>query len=280
MWGSLALSPPRRHRWLVDARQYQIASLATLLTLNLTWLDFGADPRACAVLIATCCLTQVVASRIVGIPVELRSALITSFSLSLLLRTDALWLYALAAVIAVGSKFLIRIDGKHVFNPATIAIVALIFGSGRAWVTPGQWGAEIWFAALLGFLGIMVLQRARRADVTLFFLLAHGGLLVARALWLGDPLVIPVHQLESGSLLLFAFFMISDPKTIPDSRLGRLIFACAVAGLAHYFVFFAQIRPGLYLALALLALAVWPIDRLLPAPRHQWVPAPTLGGQA
>jgi Na+-transporting NADH:ubiquinone oxidoreductase subunit NqrB len=280
MWGSLALSPPRRHRWLVDARHYQIASLATLLVLNLTWLDFGADPRACAVLIATCCLTQVVASRIVGIPVELRSALITSFSLSLLLRTDALWLYALAAVIAVGSKFLIRIDGKHVFNPATIAIVALVFGSGRAWVTPGQWGAEIWFAALLGFLGIMVLQRARRADVTLFFLLAHGGLLVARALWLGDPLAIPVHQLESGSLLLFAFFMISDPKTIPDSRLGRLIFAVAVAGLAHYFVFFEQVRPGLYLALALLALTVWPIDRLLPAPRHQWVPTPTPGGQA
>jgi Na+-transporting NADH:ubiquinone oxidoreductase subunit NqrB len=278
MWGSLALSP-RWHGWLVDARHYQIASLATLLVLNLTWLDFGADPRACAVLIATCCLTQVVASRIVGIPVELRSALITSFSLSLLLRTDALWLYALAAVIAVGSKFLIRIDGKHVFNPATIAIVALVFGSGRAWVTPGQWGAELWFAALLGFFGIMVLQRARRADVTLFFLLAHGGLLVARALWLGDPLAIPAHQLESGSLLLFAFFMISDPKTIPDSRLGRLIFAVAVAGLAHYFIFFAQVRPGLYLALALLALTVWPIDRLMPAPRHQWVPVPTPGGQ-
>lgn len=277
MWGALALSP-RRHRWLVDARHYQIAALATLLIFNLTWLDFGADLRACAVLIATCCLTQILASRIVGIPVELRSALITSFSLSLLLRTDALWLYALAAVIAVGSKFLIRIDGKHVFNPATIAIVALVFGSGRAWVTPGQWGAELWFATLLGFLGIMVLQRARRADVTLFFLAAHGGLLVARALYLGDPLAIPAHQLESGSLLLFAFFMISDPKTIPDSRLGRLIFACTVAGLAHYFVFFEQVRPGLYLALALLALTVWPIDRLLPAPRHQWVPAPNSGG--
>jgi len=74
--------------------------------------------------------------------------------------------------------------------------------------------------------------------------------------------------------------MISDPKTIPDSRLGRLIFAFAVAALAHYFAFFEQVRPALYLALALLALAVWPIDRLLPAPRHQWVPAPTPGGHA
>ena len=279
MWGPFSL-PPRWHRWLVDARHYQIASLATLLLLNLTWLDFGADPQACAVLIATCCLTQVAASRIAGIAIELRSALITSFSLSLLLRTDSLLLYAAAAVIAIGSKFLIRIEGKHLFNPATIAIVALVFGTDRAWVTPGQWGAELWFAALLGFLGTMVLQRARRGDITLFFLAAHGGLLLARALYLGDPLAIPLHQLETGSLLLFAFFMISDPKTIPDSRLGRLIFAVAVAALAHYFVFFEQVRPGLYLALALLALAVWPIDRLLPAPRHQWVPAANSGGHA
>jgi len=272
-------APLSWRRFLADARHYQIGALGTLLILNLAWLDFGADPRACAVLVASCLLTQLAASRIVGIPVELRSALITSFSLSLLLRTDALWLYAAAGAIAMGSKFLVRIDGKHLFNPATIAIVALVFGTDRAWVTPGQWGAELWFAALLGFLALLVLQRARRADIALFFLAAHGGLLSARALYLGDPLAIPLHQLESGSLLLFAFFMISDPKTIPDSRLGRLIFAFGVAALAHYLAFFGQMRPALYVALALFAFLVWPIDRILPAARHSWVPAPNPGGK-
>ena len=267
-------------RWFADARHFQIGSLALLLTLNLTWLDFGADPLAAAVLIATCLATQFIGCRLVGIPIELRSALITSFSLSLLLRTDALWLYAAAGVIAIGSKFLIRVNGKHLFNPATIAIVALVFGTDRAWVTPGQWGAELWFAALLGFLGLMVLQRARRADIAVFFLIAHVGLLLARALWLGDPLAIPLHQLQSGSLLLFAFFMISDPKTIPDSRLGRLIFAFAVAGLAHYLGFFEQIRPALYVALAGLAFTVPLIDILLPAQRHEWVRRPTPGVSA
>ena len=41
-------------------------------------------------------------------------------------------------------------------------------------------------------------------------------LLLARAFWLGDPLAIPLHQMQSGSLLIFAFFMISDPRTTPD----------------------------------------------------------------
>lgn len=268
---------PLARRLFTDARHFQIGSLALLLTLNLLWLDFGADPRAVAVLIGTCLVTQAIACRLVGIPIELRSALITSFSLSILLRTDELWLYALAGLIAIGSKFLIRYKGKHLFNPATIAIVALVFGTGHAWVTPGQWGTEIWFAALLGFLGFLVLQRARRGDIALFFLAGHAGLLFARALWLGDPLEIPLHQLQSGSLLLFAFFMISDPKTIPDSRLGRLIFALAVAGLAHYLGFFEQMRPALYVALAGLALSVPLLDHLLPAPRHHWVARPTPG---
>src|SRR5437763_793976 len=81
---------------------------------------------------------------------------------------------------------------------------------------------------------------ARRSYIAVFFLGTHAPLLVARALWLGDPLAIPIHQLESGSLLIFTFFMISDPRTSPDSRLGRLIFAASVACAAHYMAFFMQ----------------------------------------
>ena len=52
---------------------------------------------------------------------------------------------------------------------------------------------------------------------------------VSRAVRLGDPLSIPLHQLQNGAFLLFTFFMISGPKTTPDSRLGRLVFASLVA---------------------------------------------------
>jgi len=41
---------------------------------------------------------------------------------------------------------------------------------------------------------------------------------IGRSLYVGEPLTIPFHRLESGALLLFTFFMISDPKTTPDSR--------------------------------------------------------------
>jgi len=49
-------------------------------------------------------------------------------SLSLLLRTEEPWLHAVAAVIAIGSKFVFRVDGKHIWNPAGFAIVLLLLG--------------------------------------------------------------------------------------------------------------------------------------------------------
>ena len=119
--------------------------------------------------------------------------------------------------------------------------------------------------------GGLVAWRALRSDVALAFLVAWAGLLFGRALWLGDPLAIPLHQLQSGSLLLFAFFMISDPKTTPDARGCRLAFGALVAALAFHLQFVLY-RPsgGLILALFLLSPLVPVLDRLFPGPRYAW----------
>jgi Na+-transporting NADH:ubiquinone oxidoreductase subunit NqrB len=196
------------------------------------------------------------------------------------LRAQAPWLFALAGVVAISSKVLLRFDGKHLFNPAGFAIVVLLLANTGIWISPGQWGAELWFAALAGFLAIVVLQAARRADIAIFFLSSHAALLGARALWLGDPLAIPLHQMQSGSLLIFAFFMISDPRTSPNSRLGRFAFAFAVAALGHYLAFYMQIRPALYFALIALSPLTLVIDRVLPAPRFAWRNAQPEGASA
>jgi len=258
-----------------DARHAQVAALAGLLAINIAAIDFGATPLASVLAVAACLLAQAVASLCLGIAFDWRSPLITGLSLSLLLRAQTPWLFALAGVLAIGSKFLLRVDGKHLFNPAGFAIVVLLLANAGVWISPGQWGAELWFAALAGLLAILVLQAARRADIAIFFLASHAALLGARALWLGDPLAIPLHQMQSGSLLIFAFFMISDPRTSPDSRLGRFAFAFAVAAVAHYLAFFMQMRPALYFALIALSPLTLLIDRVFPAPRFAWRnPAP------
>jgi enediyne biosynthesis protein E5 len=265
------MSLPREF-W-TDARNYQIAALSTLLIFNLGWVDFGAQPLNSALAIVFALLTQALCTWWFALPTfDPRSPLITGLSLSLLLRTADPWLCALAGVIAIGSKFLIRIDGKHVFNPAGLAIVVLLYAAPDVWISPGQWGSAAWFAALIAFFAILVLSAARRADVAIFFFLSHAALLLARAAWLGDPLAIPLHQLQSGSLLIFTCFMIPDPRTTPDSRLGRLLLAVAVAVLAHYLAFFMQMRPALYVALIAVSPLTFLLDRVLPASKFEWSP--------
>jgi Na+-transporting NADH:ubiquinone oxidoreductase subunit NqrB len=257
--------------WTSDARHYQIAALSLLLLFSMGALDLGAKPLPSLLAVASALATQALCTRAWRLPkIDLRSPLITGLSLSLLLRADAPWLFAAAGAIAILSKFVLRVDGKHVWNPAGFAIVVLLFGTDHVWISPGQWGASLWFASLLGFLAILVLQASRRSDMALFFLGSHAALLLARALWLGDPLAIPLHQLESGALLIFAFFMISDPRTSPDARLARMLFAVAVALLAHYLAFFMQMRPALYVALIALSPVNPVLDRVFRAERFQW----------
>jgi Na+-transporting NADH:ubiquinone oxidoreductase subunit NqrB len=258
-------------RWGRDARHIQLLVLILLLGVNLIAVDFGANLSAALVAVVTAVATQAACSRWVGLPrIEWRSAVIAALSLTLLLRGDALWVHAVAALVAIAAKFLFRVRGKHIFNPSALGIAVLIFSTDHAWVSPGQWGNSLWFATLLALLASWVLYASRRTDITLFYLLSHCGLLLARAWWLGDPITIPLNQLQNGSLLLFAFFMISDPRTIPDARWGRLVFAVSVAALAHWLAFRWHFRPALYAALIGLSPLIPLIDRLFPADRFQW----------
>jgi Na+-translocating ferredoxin:NAD+ oxidoreductase RnfD subunit len=151
-----------------------------------------------------------------------------------------------------------------------LGIVAMMLATGRVWVSPGQWGRAAFLAFLVACLGGLVVNRAARSDVTYAFLASYLAVLFGRALWLGQPASIPLHQLGSGAFLIFTFFMISDPKTTPDSRAGRVLIALLVA-LGAGFVHFVLFRPnGLILSLAILSPAVPLIDRLLPGTRYAW----------
>ncbi len=263
----------------LDPRLYQIASLSTLLWYGLLFLHFDVTPWQIAVTFGTALLTQYAGTRLWNLPsFDPLSALVSALGLCIFLRTNDLPVVALASFLAIASKFVIRWKGKHLFNPTNFGLVAVLAG-GLAWISAGQWGQVAWFGFLIACLGSLVVTRAARADVTVSFLACYVGLLVARALWVGDPLTIPLHQIESGTLLIFSFFMISDPKTTPDSRPGRILFACLVA-LAAFSVQFVLFRPnGPLWGLIACSPLVLILDRLLPRSRYDWA-RPSIGGPA
>lgn len=253
-----------------DPRLYQIASLGTLLLFGLLWRHFDVSLWQIVLTLATTLFTQYAGTRWHKLPsFDPLSPLVSALGLCIFLRTNDLMVVALASFLAIASKFVIRWKNKHLFNPTNFALVAVL-ASGLAWISAGQWGQVAWFGFLIACLSSLVVTRAARADVTLAFLGCYVGLLVARALWLGDPLTIPLHQIESGTLLIFSFFMITDPKTTPDSRRGRILFACLVA-LAALSVQFILYRPnGPLWGLIVCSPIVPLLDRLLPGSRYDW----------
>jgi len=262
---------PGRSRTRFDPRYYQIAVLAGLLVYGLARLDFEIGAAQIAVTLATCLLTQWACTRWWRLPAfDPRSALISGLSLCLLLRTNHLALAALAAGVTIASKFVVRWDGKHVFNPTNFGVVAMIALGGGVWVSPGQWGNVAFFGFLMACLGGLVVNRASRSDVTYAFIASYLAIVFGYAQWLGQPLATPIHRLENGALLLFTFFMISDPRTTPDTRAGRILFAFLVAVGAAFVQFGLHRTNGLLWSLAALSPAVPLVNRLMPGTQYAW----------
>lgn len=254
-----------------DPRLYQIVVLGSLLAYGLIWLDLGVGWEQIALVLAACLATQYVCTRTWKLPrYDPRSALISALSLSLLLRVGHPALAVLAAVVTISSKFLIRVDNRHVFNPTNFGLVVMMILTDRVWVSPGQWGSVAFFGFLLASLGVVVVNRAARSDVTYAFLASYVSIVVGRAVWLGDPASIAIHQLQNGGLVLFAFFMISDPKTTPTSRGGRVLFGLLVALGAAYMQFVLYRPNGLLWSLVASAALVPMINRWLPGHLYMW----------
>lgn len=253
-----------------DPRHYQIAVLSGLITLGVMHFGFELPWWHVAACVSSTLGTQAFADRLVGRKFDPRSPLISALSLTLLLRTGSIWLSLLAGVLAVGSKYVFRLQGKHIFNPANFGLVCVALLFSGAWISPGQWGAAPLFALLLAGLGGIVTGKAGRWDISLTLLGFYAALVYGRALWLGDPLAIPTHQMQSGALLIFTFFMISDPKTTPNARAGRIIYAALVASLGFTLQFAFYNSAGIILALILTAPLVPLIDRIFRARLYVW----------
>jgi Na+-transporting NADH:ubiquinone oxidoreductase subunit NqrB len=254
----------------MDPRYYQIATLLSLLLWGMLGLSFDIRWDVAVSMAVAAFATQFLLSRALGLRFDPKSPLISVLSLCLLLRTNHLSLAVAAAVLTIGSKFVLRVDGKHLFNPTNFGIAATMAATGAVWVSPGQWGTGAFFAFLMACLGGLVIHRAARSDVTYAFIAFYAMVVFGRALWLSDPLEIPLHQMQNGAFLLFSFFMISDPKTTPESRAGRVLFALTVA-LGAAFVQFVLFRGnGLIWSLALVSMTTPLWNRLFPGKRYDW----------
>ncbi|MEA5576406.1 RnfABCDGE type electron transport complex subunit D [Anabaena sp. UHCC 0451] len=256
-----------------DIRDYQILFLSLFLILGIGTRDWTLRPELILIAIATCLVTQSIFSSVTTkeANINLRSPLITALGLSLLLRADHWTTMVLAATTAIGSKFVFQTGDKHFFNPANFGIISALALTPDAWVSPGQWGEEWWYCLLFVGTGGMILNRVGRWDTTAAFLGAYSLLEAVRNIWLGWTWDVYLHRLMSGSLLLFALFMVTDPRSIPNAPIGRIIWAVSIAIITFILRNYFYLSTAVFWALFALAPLTILIDTLWFAPRFSWL---------
>jgi Na+-transporting NADH:ubiquinone oxidoreductase subunit NqrB len=267
-----AIAGKIRQFFISDPRHYQITFLSAFLLYGIFLLDWELNLMKILLVFLVCVLSQLAFTRLANRDyTSVKSALISALSLCLMLRTNLMVTAALAAFLSIAGKFIIRSAGKHIFNPTNFGIIVAILISSDAWISPGQWGNSALLVFMLGALGLLVLLRVKRFDTAIAFLSAFGLYHFLRSVvYLGWTPDVFLQQMTSGTLLIFTFFMITDPKTTPSSMKARIIWASLIGVLAAYLQIHHWVNGSALWALFIMSPFTPVFDRIFGGELFQW----------
>ena len=255
-----------------DPRYFQILFLGTFLLYGVSYLGWQNETSKYIALLASVVVTQLAFTHYTTRRYSsIKSALITGLGLCLLLRTGSIHTAILAAAIAISTKFLIKVKNKHIFNPANVGIISAMLLTNDAWISPGQWGSSVLLWFFVGAAGLMMILKVGRLDISFTFILTFGVLLFARqVLYLGWEPSVWLHQMSNGTLLLFTFFMITDPMTTPNHKYARVLWSLVLAvGLFVASNFFYMQTAAIWL-LVIFSPFTPLFDKLFVARKFEW----------
>lgn len=229
-----------RRRFSLDQRF--VAPIFITLILLGGQLGFGileSFPRT-LLAIAAAILAEIVLGRLfTGKIPHLASAYISGISVGILIRSPLFWPYALCSMIAITSKYLIRVKGRHLWNPSNLGIVAMLFLAHDSVATLSQqWGNSHWPMLVIWVLGSVIIARLKRFHICMTYVasfIAFALLRAALASANGSP-VLPrfldeVAPITGPMYQLFIFFMITDPKSTTQTRTAQIAVAFFVAAV-------------------------------------------------
>lgn len=276
LWDSIFTKDPRL------AALWRFAAAITLITiLGHAYLGFEQSYAQPLVTLATAYfmefLLETLSARMTGRTARYRGGLnnfwgfilpahITGLAVAMLLYTnDQLWPMAMAAAIAVGSKYIFRVRSGnrtvHFLNPSNTGIAAtlLIF----PWVgiaPPYQYtenlvGLTDWALPLFIIIAGTYLnyKYTRRMPLILAWVGGFALQAVLRSAFTGMPLTLTLLPMTGMAFLLFTFYMVSDPGTTPFDVKGQIIFGFAVA-VAYGLLVTMHVVFGIFFALTIVCI--------------------------
>jgi Na+-translocating ferredoxin:NAD+ oxidoreductase RnfD subunit len=162
---------------------------------------------------------------------NLASAYVSGISVGILVRTEALWPFAFVAVLSIMSKYVLRVKGRHIWNPSNFGIAAALLVAHQYMATLGpEFDNKIVPFIVVGIIGSIIVGKLRRLHISAAYALSFVFFAWVRSLINGQPFFAEVAPITGPMYMLFTFFMITDPKTTVKGRNAQILVAFRVAG--------------------------------------------------
>ena len=248
---------------LRDPRLHVAAVLLTIQVLGQTVLGFRLSVAQILICLGTGALIEFAVAFFKDHAIMWpASGLLTGNSTAIILRTPGtlhgqwwslhgIWIFVGVVTVSMASKYLIRWRGRHIFNPSNLGLVLAFIALGPRltepqdlwWIPFGPWLIVTYAVLLIG--GLLIAWELRLLGLELGFMAAFAGFNALAAATVPDHCMVASWHMApicgwdlwqilvtSPEVLIFALFMIPDPRTVPESPLARVAFGIVVAALA------------------------------------------------
>ena len=184
------------------------------------------------------------------------SSIITGLIIGYVLAGEvAWWKVVLASLMAVLSKYLLRVKNKHIFNPAAFGIflTIILFSASTGWK-----GTYLWY--ILVPFGLYFAYRIKKIELiigyAIIFLVLFGAQAISQKVLFWN--------IFGYFSYFYIFVMVIEPKTTPVKIIGKYIFGAGTAALI-----FILTELGIKFDVELFSLLVMnatvpPLNKLLP----------------
>ena len=238
MTPALTANAPAKRSFQIDSKYVAPILISCILLVGHFTTGMLADWQKTALCIIVSILTEAIFGFITNkkIP-HLASAYVSGISCGILVRSAEWWPFIVAPALSVISKYVIRVDGRHLWNPSNLAIVLLLLLAPQSMYTLSfQFGNHVWAGIVVWILGSVIIYRLKRFHICATYILCFFGFALLRALLNHDMSLVNAFKFEIAPITgpmyqLFIFFMITDPKTTVHSKKGQMLVAFLVAAM-------------------------------------------------
>jgi hypothetical protein len=232
---SIAIAQKTAFQWKqlfsLDNRYIAPAFITCILIVGQISFGFLESYKKTGVAIAVSLIAESILGRIfAGKWPNLASAYISGISVGILVRSPAIWPYVVCALISIMSKYVLRVKGRHIWNPSNFGISVLLFLAPETVAGLSiQWGNYLLPMLVIWVLGSVIIARLHRFNITGTYVACFIAFAFLRSYITGSPWQSEVAPLTGPMYQLFIFFMITDPKTTVRSRFWQCVVVAIVA---------------------------------------------------